>query len=169
MLLSKLPFHSQTFWPVKVSTAVVEPYNAVLATHSAMDHVDVTFLVDNEAIFEICRSKLDVSRPSYRELNQLIAQVVSSITASLRYPFPTPPVFLSLSLSPSPFFIPSSLLLFLTLSPLLPSSLPISPSLTLLFLCSLKNAIQQNFACLDFPGENESDLSLQLTDIEYYT
>jgi len=69
----------------QVSTAVVEPYNAVLTTHSAMDHADVTFLVDNEAVFNICKNKLDVERSSYQELNQLIAQVVSSVTASLRF------------------------------------------------------------------------------------
>ena len=67
------------------STAVVEPYNSVLTTFSAMEHADVTFLVDNDALFNICRNKLDVERPSYRELNQLIAQVVSSVTASLRF------------------------------------------------------------------------------------
>ena len=67
------------------STAVVEPYNSVLTTFSAMEHADVTFLVDNDALFNICKNKLDVERPSYKELNQLIAQVVSSVTASLRF------------------------------------------------------------------------------------
>ena len=69
------------------STAVVEPYNSVLTTFSAMEHADVTFLVDNDALFNICKNKLDVERPSYRELNQMIAQVVSSVTASLREGF----------------------------------------------------------------------------------
>merc|ERR1712110_819827 len=67
------------------STAVVEPYNSLLTTFSAMEHADVTFLVDNDALFNICKNKLDVERPSYKELNQLIAQVVSSVTASLRF------------------------------------------------------------------------------------
>jgi len=69
----------------QTSTAVVEPYNSVLTTHSAMDHVDVTFLVDNDAVFSICKNKLQVENSSYKELNQLIAQVVSSVTASLRF------------------------------------------------------------------------------------
>ena len=68
----------------QTSTAVVEPYNSILATHMAMEHADVTFLVDNDAVFSICKNKLDVEHSSYRELNQLIAQVVSSVTASLR-------------------------------------------------------------------------------------
>merc|ERR1712128_276617 len=42
-------------------------------------------MVDNEAIYDICRRNLDVDRPSYTNLNRLISQVVSSITASLRF------------------------------------------------------------------------------------
>ena len=56
---------------------MVEPYNSVLTTHSAMEHADVTFLVDNDAVFDICKNRLDVERSSYRELYQLIAQVRS--------------------------------------------------------------------------------------------
>ncbi|KAI7735418.1 hypothetical protein M8C21_033019 [Ambrosia artemisiifolia] len=39
----------------KVSTAVVEPYNAVLATHSMIEHTDIVVQLDNEAIYDICR------------------------------------------------------------------------------------------------------------------
>jgi hypothetical protein len=42
-------------------------------------------MVDNEAIFDICRRNLGVERPTYTNLNRIIAQVVSSITASLRF------------------------------------------------------------------------------------
>ncbi|KAF7118223.1 hypothetical protein CNMCM5793_007629 [Aspergillus hiratsukae] len=69
----------------RVSTAVVEPYNAVLSTHSTIENSDCTFLVDNEAVYDICRRNLDIPRPGYEHLNRLIAQVVSSITSSLRF------------------------------------------------------------------------------------
>ncbi|ODV89878.1 hypothetical protein CANCADRAFT_43583 [Tortispora caseinolytica NRRL Y-17796] len=69
----------------QVSTSVVEPYNSVLATHTTLEQSDCTFMVDNEAIYDICRRNLDIPRPSYENLNRLIAQVVSSITASLRF------------------------------------------------------------------------------------
>ncbi|XP_076064250.1 tubulin alpha chain-like [Oratosquilla oratoria] len=69
----------------RVSTAVVEPYNSILATDSSMEVIDVAFLVDNEAIYDICQLKLGVEHPTYKNLNQLISQVVSSITASLRF------------------------------------------------------------------------------------
>lgn len=110
---SKLEF---SIYPApQVSTAVVEPYNSVLTTHTTLEHSDCAFMVDNEvtylfiklslyfyfkAIYDICRRKLDVERPSYTNLNRLISQVyfvslysytfffikvVSSITASLRF------------------------------------------------------------------------------------
>lgn len=69
----------------QVSSSVVEPYNAVLATHSTIEHADCTFLVDNEAVYDICKRKLDVPRPDFKHLNRLISQVVSSVTASLRF------------------------------------------------------------------------------------
>ncbi|XP_017842604.1 tubulin alpha-4 chain [Drosophila busckii] len=69
----------------KVSTAVVEPYNALLTTHSTIEHADCVFMVDNEAIYDICNNKLGVERPAYLNLNRLIAQIVSSTTASLRF------------------------------------------------------------------------------------
>lgn len=60
-----------------ISTSVVEPYNSVLMTHSTLEHSDVVFMIDNEATYDICRRKLDVSRPSYINLNRLVAQVGS--------------------------------------------------------------------------------------------
>jgi tubulin alpha len=41
--------------------------------------------VDNEAIYDICKKNLNITSPSLVNLNRLIAQVVSSITASLRF------------------------------------------------------------------------------------
>ena len=41
--------------------------------------------MDNQAIYDICRTKLDIARPTYTNLNRLIAQIISSITASLRF------------------------------------------------------------------------------------
>ena len=38
-----------------------------------------------QAIYDICRKNLDIQRPTYTNLNQLIAQIISSITASLRF------------------------------------------------------------------------------------
>ncbi|KAJ6638093.1 Tubulin alpha-4A chain [Pseudolycoriella hygida] len=69
----------------RVSTSVVEPYNSVLTAHGTLEHSDVAFIFDNEAIFDICKTKIGLDLPGYVNLNRIIAQVVSSTTASLRF------------------------------------------------------------------------------------
>ncbi len=56
----------------QVSTAVVEPYNSVLSTHSLLEHTDVSVMLDNEAVYDICRRSLDIERPTYTNLNRCI-------------------------------------------------------------------------------------------------
>uniref|UniRef100_A0A1I8HKA4 Tubulin alpha chain n=1 Tax=Macrostomum lignano TaxID=282301 RepID=A0A1I8HKA4_9PLAT len=60
----------------QVCTAVVEPFNAILCTHGTLRHSDCGMIVDNEAIYDICRRNLDVERPTYTNLNRLISQVM---------------------------------------------------------------------------------------------
>jgi tubulin alpha len=80
---SKLEF---SIYPApQISTAVVEPYNSILTTHTTLEHSDCSFMVDNEAIYDICRKNLSIERPNYVNLNRLLGQIVSSITASLRF------------------------------------------------------------------------------------
>merc|ERR1712177_151525 len=69
----------------QVATAIVEPYNTVLSTHALLEHTDVCVILDNEAIYDICQKNLNIDAPSYSNLNKLIAQVISSLTASLRF------------------------------------------------------------------------------------
>merc|ERR1712099_138872 len=69
----------------KISTCIVEPYNAMLSTHWLLDHTEVSVLLDNEAIYGICQKQLDIDRPSYKDLNIIISKVISSMTASLRF------------------------------------------------------------------------------------
>merc|ERR1712071_239948 len=80
---SKISF---TVWACpQVATAVVEPYNTVLCVHSLLEHTDVTIMYDNEALYDICRRNLDIERPTYTNLNRLLGQIISSLTASLRF------------------------------------------------------------------------------------
>jgi tubulin alpha len=80
---SKLGF---TVYPSPhVSTSVVEPYNSVLSTHALLEHTDINIVLDNEAIYDICKNRLKIERPNYSSLNRMVAQVVSSITTSLRF------------------------------------------------------------------------------------
>jgi len=68
-----------------ISTCIVEPYNGLLSTHWLLDHTDVSLVLDNEACYDICKKKLDIKRPSYIDLNRIIAKVISSMTAALRF------------------------------------------------------------------------------------
>jgi tubulin alpha len=80
---SKLGF--EIYPSPNISTCIVEPYNGLLSTHWLLDHTDVSLVLDNEAIYTICQKKLDIPKPSYSNLNRIIAKVVSSMTAALRF------------------------------------------------------------------------------------
>lgn len=73
------------FPSAQVLSSVVEPYNAVLTTHATLDHADCAFLMDNEAVYDTCKRRMGLQRPTYSAMNRLIAQVVSLVTASLRF------------------------------------------------------------------------------------
>lgn len=64
---------------------IVEPYNAVLAVHGAMDTIDCSIVVDNEALYDICSKRLELNNVHYSHLNRIVAQAVSCITSSLRF------------------------------------------------------------------------------------
>ncbi|TDG43774.1 hypothetical protein AWZ03_009806 [Drosophila navojoa] len=68
-----------------ISPVIVEPYNALLAAHFSMDCADVSFIVDNEALYDICASTLNVPAPTYTNLNRIIGQVVAAFTATQRF------------------------------------------------------------------------------------
>jgi len=42
---------------------------------TTLEHSDCAFMVDNEAIFDLCCRNLHCERPTYTNLNRLIAQV----------------------------------------------------------------------------------------------
>merc|ERR1719295_796468 len=68
-----------------ISTCIVEPYNGLLSTHWLLDHTDVSLILDNEALYHLGTTKLNVKQISYDILNRIIAKTISSMTAALRY------------------------------------------------------------------------------------
>jgi tubulin beta len=70
----------------KVSDTVVEPYNATLSVHQLVENADQVMCIDNEALYDICFRTLKLSNPNYSDLNHLVSQVMSGVTASLRFP-----------------------------------------------------------------------------------
>merc|ERR1712080_437927 len=59
----------------KVSDTVVEPYNAVLSSHQLLENSDETFIVDNEALYNISHNVLKQKAPTYKDLNYLICRI----------------------------------------------------------------------------------------------
>lgn len=58
---------------------MVEPYNSILTTHTTLEHSDCSFMVDNEAIYDICRRNLDIKRLSHiRRVSSFLWQKFSS-------------------------------------------------------------------------------------------
>merc|ERR1711939_782247 len=70
----------------KVSDTVVEPYNAVLSSHQLLENADETFVVDNEALYDISTTLMKAAQPNYSDLNYLICRIMSGVTASIRFP-----------------------------------------------------------------------------------
>ena len=68
-----------------MSPCIVAPYNELLATHWSLDHMGVSVVLDNEAIYELCQRRLDIRRPSLENMNRLITKPFSAITGSFRF------------------------------------------------------------------------------------
>ena len=61
----------------QVASAVVETYYTVLCVHSLLGHTDVTIMMDNESLYDICRRIVDIE--------WLLSQIIFSLKASLRF------------------------------------------------------------------------------------
>lgn len=57
----------------QLSSVVVEPYNTVLATHTMLENSEVAFMVDNQAMYDMCLRNMDIEKPKFTNLNRLIA------------------------------------------------------------------------------------------------
>jgi tubulin beta len=64
----------------------LQPYNATLALHQLVENSDLTFNLDNEALYNICTKRLGIPSPGYRDLNGIIAQTLAGVSTTLRFP-----------------------------------------------------------------------------------
>eukprot|EP01084_Bolivina_argentea_P129307 228377_1 len=69
----------------KVSDVVVEPYNAILSINQLLENSDETFVIDNEALFNISHNVLKQKQPTFEDLNWVVSMVMCGITNSLRF------------------------------------------------------------------------------------
>ena len=71
---------------LQVCDTVVEPYNATLTSNQLVNETNQTFCIDNEALYDICFKTLKLISPVHEDLNHLIAQTLSGVTTSFRFP-----------------------------------------------------------------------------------
>lgn len=68
-----------------VSEVVVEPYNATLTLHKLIERADLSFILDNEALYDISRNILKQGTLHYASLNMIAARSLVDATAPLRW------------------------------------------------------------------------------------
>ncbi|CAL8084801.1 unnamed protein product [Calicophoron daubneyi] len=71
-----------------LSAGIVEPYNSVLTCGSSMDYSELSILLDNESLYNLCDQCLGVPRPTYTDINRIVAVIFSCLTVSLRFESP---------------------------------------------------------------------------------
>ncbi|KAM7537679.1 hypothetical protein Aperf_G00000064783 [Anoplocephala perfoliata] len=79
-------FNNFTVYPSpKVSDVVVEPYNSIFSIDYLIENGDLTVILDNEALYDICSNVLKITS-TFGDLNHLISCAVGGITTCFRFP-----------------------------------------------------------------------------------
>mmetsp|Transcript_16494 Transcript_16494/g.51597 ORF Transcript_16494/g.51597 Transcript_16494/m.51597 type:complete len:524 (-) Transcript_16494:9-1580(-) len=68
-----------------LANCIVEPYNCVFATHYTRELCHLSYMMDNQACYELIRTHLKQPNPHFTDINRLLAQCISASTTSLRY------------------------------------------------------------------------------------
>ncbi len=69
----------------QVSSVVTEPYNSVMALSYLKKYCDACMIFDNEALYNIATENWGVESPNVKELNSLVTEVLTGVTASMRF------------------------------------------------------------------------------------
>lgn len=104
-----------------ISISIVEPYNTILTLFQTMRTATLTIALDNEALYGISKSNLHIKCPSYFNINKIIAQGFSSVTASSRFDSVRSSDFEMYHTNLIPF--PKLKYLIISYAPILPSSM----------------------------------------------
>lgn len=75
-----------TVYPsLKFTTPTDWAFNSVFGMQSMIEHTDAAFIFDNESAYDICRRQLGIKQPEYKNVNQVMAQTISSLTSPYRF------------------------------------------------------------------------------------
>ena len=82
----EIPIFSAAILPSpQVSSVVTEPYNTVFSLDILKRSADACIVFDNEALLRLAHDKWNIEEPSLDDLNALITEVLTGITASMRF------------------------------------------------------------------------------------
>ena len=54
--------------------------------HTLVEYTNLTLALDNQALSEICKKKIYIANPNFGDLNKLICEAMSGVTAGCRFP-----------------------------------------------------------------------------------
>eukprot|EP01022_Parablepharisma_sp_SALTPOND_P034176 TRINITY_DN90766_c0_g1_i1.p1 TRINITY_DN90766_c0_g1~~TRINITY_DN90766_c0_g1_i1.p1 ORF type:complete len:493 (+),score=36.23 TRINITY_DN90766_c0_g1_i1:100-1578(+) len=69
----------------KVSDYVIEPYNGTASIPYLDNNSDLAYVIDNEALFDICVHKLGISKPTYDDINRAAVLALTNLTSMFRF------------------------------------------------------------------------------------
>ncbi|CAG2179081.1 unnamed protein product, partial [Oppiella nova] len=70
----------------EVSDVVVQPYNSLLTLKRLALNADCVVVLDNTALNRIAVERLHIENPTFTQINSLVSTIMSTSTATLRYP-----------------------------------------------------------------------------------
>nr|AWD75470.1 tubulin [Callistoctopus minor] len=70
----------------EISDVVIQPYNSLLTLKRLTLNADCVVVLDNTALHRIATDRLRIQNPTFAQINSLVSIVMSTSTATLRYP-----------------------------------------------------------------------------------
>lgn len=65
---------------------MLAPYNATLGVSHLSQFSNLVYVFDNEQLFKIVDRDMILAKPTYEDTNRLVAQNMTTFSASMRYP-----------------------------------------------------------------------------------
>ena len=66
--------------------STVSPFNFVLAANDMESYFDLKIIFNNDGICQTLESKWNIQNPNFKDINSLIVENISSMTAPMRHP-----------------------------------------------------------------------------------
>ncbi|KAH8828814.1 beta-1 and beta-2 tubulin [Flagelloscypha sp. PMI_526] len=77
---------SFTIAPGPNSQSALGPYNFLLSMVNLIETCDLSFLIDNQVLYDLVSRKFNITFPQCSDFNPVISQVMAGITSSFRFP-----------------------------------------------------------------------------------